>query len=106
MMSGNCRDNTTNCSRVLSVTLVVLFVALIASRLAVNAILNPMGIELQQINTEKTAIAQESAQIEKDIAQRKSLLVLKTVGENELQLNQQNRTDIVITAATNLTAQR
>ena len=58
------------------------------SQLIVNSILTPLGVKLQQLNTEKEHLLEENRNISEDLAKSGSIKVIEQLSEKKLKLAQ------------------
>jgi len=89
-------------STILTVTLVVFVI----SQLVINSILSPLGIELENLNTEKEALIEENRDMENEIAKLSSLKVIQTLTAERLDISKNEDPEIIYISDTEVIAER
>jgi len=67
----------------------------VVSQLVINSILNPMGTELQSLNSEKNFLVEENRSMEEEIAKTNSITVIKKLAEKTLDIKAGNTKTVV-----------
>lgn len=90
-------------------TKVFLFVAILAflsTQLITNAILSPLGHELQALNSEKNLLVEDNRVLEQEIAIDTSLTIIKVYSENQFEISADAEHDSIYVTDTTVQAQR
>ncbi|HRI06039.1 MAG TPA: hypothetical protein PLV59_03810 [Candidatus Dojkabacteria bacterium] len=98
-------SETTTSSIIIRLFLLTLFVFL-GVQIAINAILSPMGIQLEAYNVEKTRLLEENRALEQTLANMGSIKALNHLSEKKLSLKQAQTKQIVYITDTTLRAER
>lgn len=67
----------------------------VLSQLVINAVLNPLGKELQSLNSEKNFLVEENRAMEEQVAKTDSITVIKKLADKELNITAQSQKSIV-----------
>jgi len=76
------------------------------SQLAINSVLSPMGLELQNLNSEKNYLVEENRSMEEQIAKSNSIIVIQKLAAKELKISSNNGKSIVYIENTNIIAEK
>jgi hypothetical protein len=89
---------------------VILFSASISlfilSQLVINAVLNPLGTELQRLNSEKNFLIEENNIMQENVAQLSSITAVKKLADQQLSLTNENPKTIVYLGQSNVLAEK
>ncbi len=97
------RTNKNNLpATILSVTLVIFAM----SQLIINSILTPLGLELQNLNTEKESLIEENRQMENQIAKLGSIKVIQKLTEKKLNISKNENQEIIYVSDTDVIAEK
>jgi hypothetical protein len=89
MINYKSRKNVPAMTFVFSISVFIL------SQLVINAILNPLGTELQSLNSEKNFLVEENNTMQEKVAEVSSLTVVKKLADQQLNLSAENTKSIV-----------
>jgi len=78
----------------------------ILSQLIINAVLNPLGTELQNLNKEKNFLVEENRTMEETIAKTSSITVIKKLADKQLDIKAQNQKSIIYLEQSALLAEK
>ena len=67
----------------------------IMSQLVINAVLNPLGTELQNLNREKNFLVEENRTMEEQVAKTSSITVIKKLADKQLDIRAQSQKTII-----------
>jgi hypothetical protein len=67
----------------------------VMSQLVINAILNPLGTELQNLNREKNFLVEENRTMEEQVAKTSSITVIKKLADKQLDIRAQSQKTII-----------
>lgn len=67
----------------------------IISQLVINAVLNPLGTELQSLNSEKNFLVEENKTMEEKVAKTSSITVIKQLALAQLDITTQSAKNVV-----------
>lgn len=81
-----------NIPAILFITSMSIFVI---SQLVINAVLSPLGKELQSLNGEKNFLVEENRAMEEQVAKTDSITVIKKLADKELNITAQSQNSIV-----------
>ncbi|KKR06166.1 MAG: hypothetical protein UT34_C0001G0206 [candidate division WS6 bacterium GW2011_GWF2_39_15] len=101
MQSGNTRP-TNIATRIFMLTLFIF----LAVQLVINAILSPMGVQLEAYNVEKTRLLEENRSLEQTLANMGSIKALNHLSAKKLKLVQSNTKQIVYISDSSLRAEK
>jgi len=87
---------------ILSVSLIIFAM----SQLVITSILSPLGIELENLNTEKEALVEENRKMENQIAKLGSIKVVETLTEKRLNISKNKEQEIIYISNTDIIAGR
>jgi len=65
------------------------------SQLVVNSVLTPLGVKLQNLNTEKDHLLEENREISEDIAKNSSIKVIENLSDKKLNLTQEKQQTVI-----------
>jgi hypothetical protein len=65
------------------------------SQLVVNSVLTPLGVKLQNLNTEKDHLLEENREISEDIAKNSSIKVIEDLSDKKLNLTQEKQQTVI-----------
>ncbi len=102
-VSGN--GSSTNSKIIVRFFLLTLFFFLTV-QIGINAILSPMGIQLEAYNVEKTRLLEENRSLEQTLANMGSIKALNHLSEKKLALKQTETKQIIYVSDTTLRAER
>lgn len=85
--------------------LLILF-AFLSIQLGINAILSPMGRQLEAYNVEKTRLLEENRSLEQSLANIGSIKILTHLSEKKLSLDQTKSTQVVYVSDTTVRAEK
>ncbi len=86
------RDNKGNIAPTIFAVALVAFCVI---QLIINAILSPLGAELQSLNTEKEYLLEENRSLEEDLASSNSLTVVEHITEKTLNFKDADQKRII-----------
>jgi len=89
MTSYKTRRNVPAIIFVVSMSIFVL------SQLVINAVLSPLGKELQNLNSEKNFLVEENRSMEEQVAKTNSITVIKKLADKELKITAQSQKSII-----------
>lgn len=89
---GFTKPSTSKVINFVGVASILLFICI---QLATNAILTPLGKELQQINNEKNALIEENRVLEQEIAKSDSIKVINAYSEEKFDLKDDPKQDTI-----------
>lgn len=78
----------------------------VISQLIINAVLNPLGTELQSLNREKNFLVEENRTMEETIAKTSSITVIKKLADKQLDIRSQNQKSIIYLEQSTLLAEK
>jgi len=84
--------------------LAIAFIMFLAVQLGTNAILSPLGHELQAINTERNILVEENRRLEKKIAINSSITVVEKFSTDKFELSEEADSNIVYIDGNELSA--
>jgi cell division protein FtsB len=87
---------------VLSISLVIFAM----SQLVINSILSPLGIELEDLNTEKESLVEENREMENQIAKLGSIKVIQTLTKEKLEISKNGDQEIIYVNDTDVIAEK
>ena len=87
------------------VFLIALFVFTI-SQLIINAILTPLGLELESLNSEKNYLVEENRSMEEEIAKANSIMVIRQLANKKLDISSDSERVIIYIEDSNVIAER
>lgn len=99
------KDNNGASNIISKLFLLVLFTFL-TTQIIINAILSPMGIQLEAYNYEKNRLVEENRFLEQTLANMGSIKALNHLSERKLSLSQTDTKQIVYISDINLSAKR
>lgn len=70
-------------------------VTFVLSQLVINAVLNPLGTELQNLNREKNFLVEENRTMEEQVAKTSSITVIKKLADKQLDIRSQSQKSII-----------
>ncbi|NTW90848.1 MAG: hypothetical protein HGA35_02810, partial [Erysipelotrichaceae bacterium] len=70
-------------------------VAFVLCQLVINAVLNPLGTELQNLNREKNFLVEENRTMEEQVAKTSSITVIKKLADKQLDIRSQSQKSII-----------
>ncbi len=78
-----------------SIIFVVSMSVFVLSQLVINAVLSPLGKELQSLNSEKNFLVEENRSMEEQVAKTNSITVIKKLADKELKITAQSQKSII-----------
>lgn len=78
----------------------------ILSQLVINAVLSPLGTELQNLNKEKNFLVEENRTMEEQVANTGSITVIKKLADKQLDIRAQNQKSIIYLEQSALLAEK
>ncbi|HAM96395.1 TPA: hypothetical protein DCP76_01155 [Patescibacteria group bacterium] len=81
-------------------------VAFVLSQLVINAVLNPLGTELQNLNKEKNFLVEENRTMEEQVAKTSSITVIKKLADKQLNISSQSQKSIIYLEQSALLAEK
>lgn len=78
----------------------------VLSQLISNSQLAPLGIELQNLNSEKNYLVEENREMEEQIAKYNSIVAIKKLADKTLSLSSSNKKTVIYLEDSNLVANR
>lgn len=78
----------------------------VLSQLVINAILNPLGTELQNLNREKNFLVEENRTMEEQVAKTSSITVIKKLADKQLDIRSQSEKTIIYLEQSALLAEK
>lgn len=78
----------------------------VISQLIINAVLSPLGTELQNLNSEKNFLVEENRTMEEKIAKTSSITVIKKLADKQLDIRSQNQKSIIYLEQSALLAEK
>lgn len=100
---GSIRINVSLISRILFVLSFILF---LSSQLLTNAILSPLGHELQALNTEKNLLIEDNRSLEQEIAKDSSLTIIEAYSKVQFKITEDSKYQSIFVSDKSLQAQR
>ena len=88
------------------IALVTSMCIFIVSQLVINAVLNPLGTELQNLNSEKNFLVEENRNMEEKIAKTSSITVIKKLADKQLDIRTQSQKSIIYLEQSALLAEK
>ncbi len=67
----------------------------ILSQLVINSILTPLGVELQNLNSEKNYLVEENRSMEEQIAKTNSITVIQKLANKSLKISSSNKRTVI-----------
>lgn len=92
-----------NIPTIVFITSISIFVL---SQLVINAILNPLGKELQNLNSEKNFLVEENRAMEEQVAKTNSITVIQKLADSELNISAQANKSIVYLETNSVLAEK
>lgn len=81
-------------------------IAFVFSQLIINAVLNPLGTELQSLNKEKNFLVEENRLMEEQVAKTSSITVIKKLADKQLDIRSQSGKSIIYLEKSALLAEK
>lgn len=81
-------------------------IAFVLSQLVINAVLNPLGTELQSLNKEKNFLVEENRLMEEQVAKTSSITVIKKLADKQLDIRSQSDKSIIYLEQSALLAEK
>jgi hypothetical protein len=81
-------------------------VMFVLSQLVINAILNPLGTELQNLNKEKNFLVEENRLMEEQVAKKSSITIIKKLADKQLDIRSQSYKSIIYLEQSALLAEK
>jgi hypothetical protein len=81
-------------------------VAFVFSQLVINAVLSPLGTELQNLNKEKNFLVEENRTMEEQVAKTSSITVIKKLADKQLDIRSQSQKSIIYLEQSALLAEK
>lgn len=78
----------------------------ILSQLVINAVLNPLGTELQRLNSEKNFLIEENNIMQENVAQLSSITAVKKLADQQLNLKSENSKTVVYLGQSSVLAEK
>lgn len=78
----------------------------VLSQLFINAVLNPLGTELQNLNREKNFLVEENRTMEETVAKTSSITVIKKLADKQLDIRSQSQKSIIYLEQSALLAEK
>lgn len=79
---------------------IISFIFFISIQFYINSSLSTQGVKLQSLNTEKTLLLQENREIEKDLANARSITVVENLTNKKYKLTPTKTGQLVYVSAT------
>lgn len=70
-------------------------VVFVFSQLIINSILTPLGVELQNLNSEKNYLVEENRSMEEQIAKTNSITVIQKLANKSLKISSSNKRTVI-----------
>ncbi len=67
----------------------------VLSQLVINSILTPLGVELQNLNSEKNYLVEENRSMEEQIAKTNSITVIQKLANKSLKISSSNKRTVI-----------
>lgn len=81
-------------------------IVFVLSQLVINAVLNPLGTELQNLNREKNFLVEENRAMEEQVAKTSSITVIKKLADRQLDIRAQSQKTIIYLEQSALLAEK
>jgi len=81
-------------------------IVFVLSQLVINAVLNPLGTELQNLNREKNFLVEENRAMEEQVAKTSSITVIKKLADKQLDIRAQAQKTIIYLEQSALLAEK
>lgn len=78
----------------------------VVSQLVINAVLNPLGTELQSLNSEKNFLVEENKTMEEQVAKTNSITVIKQLAQAQLSLGSQSTRSVIYLEQSSVLAEK
>lgn len=88
------------------VLFVISFIIFLGSQLLTNAILSPLGHELQALNTEKNLLIEDNRSLEQEIAKDSSLTIIRAYSTVQFDITDESQHQSIFVTDQSLQAQR
>ncbi|MCA9375305.1 hypothetical protein KC622_03170 [Candidatus Dojkabacteria bacterium] len=92
--------------RVFMVLTVLAAITFVMTQLITNAILSPLGQQLQSLNNEKDSLVEQNRALEKQLAKNTSLTSIKIYSEKEFDLKPNNKKETFFVSTPSIQAAR
>jgi|GEM_PF-672278 len=76
------------------------------SQLIINSILTPLGLELENLNSEKNYLVEENRSMEEEIAKTSSIMVIKQLANKKLNISSDSDRVIIYIEDSDVIAER
>ncbi len=106
-----CRKNeqggiSVNFKLISQVLFMISFILFLSSQLLTNAILSPLGHELQAMNTEKNLLLEDNRSLEQEIAKDSSLTIIKAYSKVQFEIKEDSSYKSIFVTDKSLHAER
>lgn len=103
---GRANQKPLTAERVFIVLTVLAAITFVMTQLITNAILSPLGQELQSLNNEKNLLIEQNRALEKQLAKNTSLTSIKIYSEKEFDLKPNSKKETIFVSVPTIQAAR